>query len=429
MELFGEATVADPYAVFGELRERDPVHWSDEVDAWVLTRFADVRAVLHDQRFSSRVLDGSPSAPATSPPGPAADTRTSRVLAGAYTFVNNSLVFSDPPQHTRLRRLVGQAFLPSAVEALAPVVEHHTRRLLDAAGTRFDVVTDLAEPLPIAVLGELLGVPLLDGDARRLKTACDDFLLPWGRDVSSLSDDENRRAVAASGALDAFVDTVLTQRGNAAPDDVVGRLLAGEADERLTHEELFATIVLLLIAGHENLTSLLGNGVLWLLDLPELRAQLRELLDQWPAVIDELLRLITPNQFIRRVAREDVRLGGRTIRAGDATVLVLAAANRDPQHFPDPDRLVLDRTERRDVALGQGPHYCLGAPLARLEARIALRELLERHPALEPAGTPRYAPNLNLRMLTALPVSSSPDRTTPSHENRAAFPSDSPGRG
>ncbi|WP_433781455.1 cytochrome P450 [Actinomycetospora sp. CA-101289] len=409
MALFGDATVADPYRVFGELRERDPVHWSDEVDAWVLTRFADVRAVLHDQRFSSRVLDATPHASAAGPSGPAAGTRTSRVLAGAYTFVNNSLVFSDPPQHTRLRRLVGQAFVPAAVDALAPAVEHHTRRLLDAAGPRFDVVADLAEPLPIAVLGELLGVPLLDGDAHRLKTACDDFLLPWGRDVSSLSEDENDRAVAASGALGAFVETVLTQRGDAAPDDVVGRLLAGETDEQLTHEELFATIVLLLIAGHENLTSMLGNGVLWLLDLPELRARLRDEPDRWAAVTDELLRLITPNQFIRRVAREDVTLGGRSIRAGDATVLVLAAANRDPQHFPDPDQFVLDRTERRDVALGQGPHYCLGAPLARLETRIALRELLERHPSLTIAGPPSYAANLNLRLLTALPVSSSPE--------------------
>lgn len=391
MELFGEATVADPYAVFGKLRERDPVHWSDDVDAWVLTRFADVRAVLHDPRFSSRVLDAAD--PGASTGGPAA-------------FVNNSLVFSDPPQHTRLRRLVGQAFVPSAVDGLAGVIERHTHRLLDAVGTRFDVVADLAEPLPIAVLGELLGVPLLDDDARRLKTACDDFLLPWGRDVATLTDGENARAIAAAGELSAFVDTVVARRPDSAPGDVVGRLLAGEADERLTHEELFATIVLLLIAGHENLTSLIGNGLLWLLDLPELRAQLRREPDRWPAVVDELLRLVTPNQFIRRVARETVLVGGRTIRVGDAVMLVLAAANRDPERFPDPDRFVLDRTERRDVALGQGPHYCLGGPLARLEARIALRALLERHPALALAGAPRYAPNLNLRLLSALPVSS-----------------------
>jgi len=411
MELFGEATVADPYAVFGELRRREPVHWSDEVEAWVLTRFADVRAVLHDPRFSSRVL-GATEVPGpdggTGPGGPQDGTTTSRTLAAAYTFVDNSLVFSDPPQHTRLRRLVGQAFVPSAIEGLTGVIGQHTARLLDAAGTRFDVVADLAEPLPIAVLGELLGVPLLDEDARRLKTACDDFLLPWGRDVSSLSESEHARAAAAADELAAFVGTVVEQRAGTAPDDVVGRLLAGEADERLTHEELFATVVLLLIAGHENLTSLIGNGLLWLLDLPALRAQLREDPHRWPAVIDELLRLVTPNQFIRRVAREDVDLGGRTIRAGDAAVLVLAAANRDPEHFPDPDRFVLDRAERRDVALGQGPHYCLGGPLARLEARIALQELLERHPTMTVVGAPRYAPNLNLRLLSALPVECPP---------------------
>lgn len=410
MELFGEATVADPYAVFGELRESDPVHWSDEVDAFVLTRFADVRAVLHDTRFSSRVLDATAPQETSSPEGPGSGaavtaTRTSQVLAAAYTFVNHSLVFADAPQHTRLRRLVAHAFVPSAIAGLRRPIEQHTRRLIDAAGTSFDVITGLAEPLPIAVLGDLLGVALLDEDGRRLKRACDEFLLPWGRDVSTLSAAEREGAAAAGEDLRVFVDRVLA---GAAPvaggDGVVDRLVAGEASDHLSAEELFATIVLLLIAGHENLTSLLGNGVALLTGLPEVRADLQERPEHWPAAVDELLRLVTPNQFIRRTAREDVRLGDALIPAGATVVLVLAAANRDPDRFPDPDAFVLDRPDRRDVALGQGPHYCLGGPLARLEAELALRTLFERYPNLTPTGPPRYASNLNLRLIDSLPV-------------------------
>lgn len=407
MQLFGPDTVTDPYAVFGSLRERDPVHWSDEVDGWVLTRFDDVRAVLHDPRFSSRVLDAS--APPAADGTTASATRTAEALAGAYTFVNNSLVFSDPPAHTRLRRLVSQAFVPSAISALEGSVEHHTWRLLDAAGPRFDVVPELAEPLPIAVLGELLGAPISDEDGRRLKVACDDFLVPWGRDVSTLSTDEQERAASAARDLGAFVDDVLGRRRSAvAADDVVGRLLAGEATDSLSREELFATIVLLLIAGHENLTSLIGNGVLHLAGLPKVRARLAEHPDLWPTAIDELLRLVTPNQFIRRVAHEDVELDGRVIRRGDSVVLVLAAANRDPAHFPEPDTFVLDRPARRDVSLGQGPHYCLGGPLARLEARIALDALFSRHPWLVITDEPRYDANLNLRLLRSLAVAATP---------------------
>jgi cytochrome P450 len=403
VQLFGPDTAADPYAVFGSLREHDPVHWSDEVDAWVLTRFDDVRAVLHDTRFSSRVLDAS--TPVGGDGATASATRTAEALAGAYTFVNHSLVFSDPPAHTRLRRLVARAFVPSAITALRGSIEQHTRRLLDAAGPRFDVVTELAEPLPIAVLGELLGAPISDDDGRRLKIACDDFLLPWGRDVSSLSRDEQDRATSAGRDLAAFVDDVVDRRrSSGADDDVVGRLLAGEATDSLSREELFATIVLLLIAGHENLTSLIGNGVLHLIGLPDVRARLAEQPDLWPPAIDELLRLVTPNQFIRRVAHDDVPLDGRVIRRGDAVVLLLAAANRDPAHFPEPDTFVLDRPDRRDVSLGQGPHYCLGGPLARLEARTALEALFGRYPHLVVTGEPQYDSNLNLRLLRSLPV-------------------------
>jgi cytochrome P450 len=203
--------------------------------------------------------------------------------------------------------------------------------------------------------------------------------------------------------LHEFVDTVMSRHGTGSgTDDVVSRLLAGESDDRLSEQELFANIVLLLIAGHENSTSLIGNGAAMLLSLPDVRAELAQDPSRWPAAIEELMRLVSPNQFIRRQAREDITIGEQTIRAGDALLLILAAANRDPEAFPDPDRFVFNRPQT--VALGHGIHYCLGAPLARLEGQIGLQTVFERWPAIRPAGELVYGDNFNVRILHSLPV-------------------------
>jgi cytochrome P450 len=396
IELFGPSMLQDPYAAYARLRDVDPVHWSPELDSWVLTRFADVSAALHDMALSSTLpvpdlAEGSRGSGAA------------EVLARTYTFVSSSLVFSDPPAHTRLRRLVSRAFAPGVVERLSDVIATTTEQLLARDGDRLDVVADLAEPLPMTVLGELLGVRMSDTDRRRIKTACDDFLLPFGRDLATLDDAELARAQAAGRELDNFVDTVLDRPPR--DEDVVGRLLAGEAEDRLTRRELYANIVLFLIAGHENLTSLLGNGTAILLELADVQRAVRDDPGLWPAVVDELLRLVTPNQFIRRRAREDIVIGDRTIRARQSVLLVLAAADRDPAQYPEPDRFQLDRPDRRDLSLGVGRHYCLGGPLARLEARIALRTLFERYPDLRRAETQlEWVPNFNVRLLRALPV-------------------------
>ena len=364
MELFGPAMLADPYAAYAELRERDPVYWSERLGAWVLTRDADVRAVLRDPTFSSTIAVGPQSSAQGATDG-AAD-----VLAATYSFVNSSLVFSDPPEHTRLRRLLSRAFVPSAIERLADEIRVVTERLLDAAGPRPDLVHDQAEPLPVAVLGELLGVRLGEEEGRRLKSWCNDFLLPFGRDVRTLSAEELVAVRAAAQGLSGFVTTVLERHRPADEDDVIGRLLAGEADDRLSRQELFANIVLLLIAGHENSSSLIANGAVWLIDLPDVRELLTGDAGRWPDTVDELLRLVTPNQFIRREARGTTVIGERTVRAGDAVLLVLAAANRDPARFADPDVFVLDRPGRQDVALGHGFHYCRPAqPLAAWHER------------------------------------------------------------
>lgn len=398
MDPFAPEGLGDPDAVFAELRRRDPVHWSDELGAWVLTRHRDVRAALHDPKLSSRVLVAAPGA-----------AEASDDFASTYTFVDRSLVFSDPPDHTRLRRLVGRAFVPGAIEPLGEVIADQTTAMLDAAGDDLDVVRDLAEPLPIAVLGSLLGMRL-DADAgRRLKVACDDFLIPWGRSPETLSPAEWSRAQDAGRELSQVVDVALDRRSAGAPqDDVVARLVAGEAEDHLTRQELFANIVLFLIAGHENLTSLLGVGALLLMTDSDGRRAVVDAVDhhgRWPLIVDELLRLVTPNQFIRRQAVADTVVCDQVVRAGQGLVLILAAANRDPERFPDPDRFQLGRPARRDLAMGQGLHYCLGAPMARLEASVALRIVFERYPALTLRAEPvRYVDNFNVRLLERLPV-------------------------
>ena len=389
--LFGSDMLADPYATYAQIR--GPASWNEQMGLWLLTRYEDIRWALGEPRLSS-----------TMPPPAGHSAGSSDLLADMSTFVKSSLVFTDPPDHTRLRRLVIAAFVPSVINELAAPISMITNRMLDEHADSLDLAAHLAEPMPIAVLGQLLGVSLLESEGAQLKQWCDDFLLPFGRDVNTVSSDELARVKAAAQGLHGFVDTVLSRRTAGGTDDVVGRLLAGESQDRLSKQELFANIVLLLIAGHENSTSLIGNGAAMLLELPDIRAELAQDSSRWPAAIEELMRLVSPNQFIRRQAREDVILGEQTIRAGDAVMLILAAANRDPEAFPEPDRFVFDRPNRQTVALGHGIHYCLGAPLARLEGRIALQTVFERWPAVRQAGDLVYANNFNVRLLHSLPV-------------------------
>jgi cytochrome P450 len=390
--LFGPDMLADPYATYARLRR--PISWNEQMGLWLVTRYEDVRWALGDPRLSSTL--------AVPPPAHG----SSDLLSDMYTFVQSSLVFADPPDHTRLRRLVIAAFVPSVINELAGPTSMITNRLLDEHAESLDLAAHLAEPMPIAVLGQLLGMSLSEAEGAQLKRWCDDFLLPFGRDINTLTADELDRVRAAGAGLHEFVDTVLGRHGTASgTDNVVSRLLAGESDDRLSEHELFANIVLLLIAGHENSTSLIGNGAAMLLSLPDVREQLARGPSRWPAAIEELMRLVSPNQFIRRQAREDVTVGEQTIRAGDALLLILAAANRDPEAFPDPDRFVFNRPQT--VALGHGIHYCLGAPLARLEGRIALQTVFERWPTIRQTGELVYGDNFNVRLLHSLPVATS----------------------
>jgi pimeloyl-[acyl-carrier protein] synthase len=320
--------------------------------------------------------------------------------------VNNSLVFSDPPRHTRLRALVSRAFTPRAVEGMRPLIQSLVDGMLDAVAPqgRMDVVRDLAYPLPIAVIASLLGFPAADRE--RIKRWSDDLLVPFGREPAALSGEELERASHGGAALSDYVHGLVAEVRVHPRDDLLSALVhAAEGGERLSDDELFATVVLFLIAGHENLTSLIGCGTLALLEHPEELRKLAADPSLLPGAIEELTRYVTPNQFIRRRAMDDVAFGDQTVRRGQVVLLILAAANRDPAHFPDPDRLDVTRRSEWPLAFGHGPHFCLGAPLARLEAEVVFSTLLRRFPRLRPATHDvAYVPNFNMRQLTALPV-------------------------
>ncbi len=372
MALFTPAMLPDPYPTYRHLRETDPVHWHPPLGAWVLTRYDDVDAALRDGRLSSTLGDVIPTGA-----GGAGGWEALRAL---YTFVANSLVFSDPPRHTRLRELVARAFTPRSIEVLRPRIQALTDAMLDGAVARgrLELVQDLAYPLPIAVIASVLGSPV--EDARELKRWCDHVLLPFGRDPGTLTPAERAQAADGSARLAGYARARVAET-RARPGD-----------------SLLATLV-------ERATGLLSVGTLALLQHPEQLAALRADPALLPAAVEELTRYTTPNQFIRRRALHDVPLGGRVIRAGQFVLLVLAAANRDPAHFPDPDRLDVRRPPGHHLAFGHGMHYCLGVALARLEAEVVFGALARRFPGLRLTSRHvAYVDNFNVRQLQALPL-------------------------
>jgi hypothetical protein len=383
----------DPYPLYRRLRAEDPVHRS-ELGFWVLTRHADVLALLRDPRTSrdprrservealrssvevSRLLDEEEAAP--------------------------SMLFVDPPDHTRLRTLVNKAFTPAAVERLRPRVEEIVDGLLDRVAGRgaMDVVEDLAYPLPVTVICELFGVPEADWDRFR----------NWSRAFVHLLDplvasDALERALQARLALRGYLRELIAQRRAHPADDLLSALIAAEDQgQALSEAELVSMCVLLLVAGHETTVNLIANGTLALLRHPPARARLEADPSLAGGAVEELLRYDSPVQFTSRHALADFEVGGRAVRTGETVVAVLGAANRDPAVFPDPDELDLTRKPNRHVAFGGGIHFCLGATLARIEAGIAIPALLGRLAGLELAGAPVRRDTVTLRGLSSLPV-------------------------
>jgi cytochrome P450 len=381
--------VADPYPTYHRLRAEDPVHHSP-LGFWVLTRYEDVVAVLRDPRFAKEAIAAFVAAR----------------FGVAASGIGLSMLDRDPPDHTRLRGLVSKAFTPRVVETLRPRIQQIVDRLLDRAeGTgSMDLIEDFAYPLPVIVICEMLGVPVEDRERFKewgidIARGLDAILLPPDSEVA-------RRSAAARSALTGYFRGLIAERRASPRADMLSALIAAEeAGDKLSEEELLATCILLLVAGHETTVNLIGNGSLALLRHPDQLRRLREDPGLIAGAVEELLRYDGPVQRTARMPSEDVTIAGRTIAKGEMVMPFIGAADRDPSQFPDPDRLDITRTDNHHIAFGWGIHFCLGAPLARVEGRIAINTLVQRLPKLALAtDKPEYRQSLTLRGLTTLPV-------------------------
>ena len=392
----GDGYFQDPLSVFARMREGSPVTsviTPEGQRAWLITRYEDVRRALADPRLSKdwRKLRA---------PGFVPDPSVGFLMA--------HMLNADPPDHTRLRRLVQKAFTPGRVAGLRPRIEAITASLLDAmeaareadpAGDgAIDLITEFAFPLPMTVICELLGIP--DGDREEFKT--------WSQVIlsSTATFDEYR---AAGGAMYAYFTRLLADKRAAPADDLLSALItARDSGDSLDEPELLAMIFLLLVAGHETTVNLIATGTLALLTHPPELSRLRADPSLLPGAVEELLRYANPlNHATDRYAPEPLEVGGVLIPAGEPVLVVTSSANRDPARFPDPDRLDLGRDASGHVAFGHGIHYCVGAPLARLEGEIAFGALLSRFPGLSLAVDPatlRWRPSSLIHGLETLPV-------------------------
>ncbi len=382
---FSRRLLANPYPIYRRLQTRAPVHRSRLIKGWVLSRHEDIDAVLRDSRRFGNDR---------------ASTQDANLRFDSDE--PRSMLYRDPPDHTRLRSLVSKAFTPRAVRALRPRVEKIADDLLDSldGADSFDVIDAIAYPLPVAVICEMLGVPQEDRGPFR----------EWSNDASlsiePLLDD--RRVASTMDALSKLRDyfSDLAERRRADPGDDLVSVLTQIEDEgdRLSHLELQLMLVLLLVAGNETTRNLVGNGLLALLRNPEQLDRLRREPELIGPAVEELTRYDSPVQIDGRSVREDTEVGGVPMERGQYLMLLLGAANRDPEAFDDPDVLDVSRERNPHLGFGRGIHHCLGAPLARMEAEVMLGKLLERFPNVRLAGTPTRRRQIVLRGLSSLPV-------------------------
>jgi cytochrome P450 len=387
----------DPYPTYAELREHHPIYFSETWGAWIATRYDDIHGMLRDpERFSSRGRFGASL--------DALPAEVRRRIDPLYHHFTSGLIHSDPPNHTRLRALVRHAFTPRMIEQLRPRIEALVNELLDGvvAAGEFEVVRDLAFPLPAIVIAEMLGADADDRD--RFKHWSDEAVGFQG--VANVDADLVERSQAALLDMKDYLRSLIKLRRQAPKDDVLTTLALAEEDgERLTEEELVATGVTLLIAGHETTTSLIGNAMYTFLTQDGVVEQLTDDPALVEPAVEEVLRYETPKQRDFRLLTTEVELHGETMEAGQLVIQLLGAANRDPREFDDPDSFVLDRQPNRHIAFGFGIHFCLGSPLARLEARAALSAVLRRTRKLELASDGVHWEEKNLfRTPAAVPV-------------------------
>lgn len=387
---------ANPYPLYRALRELDPVHWDARMNFWTLTRYADVVAVLHDERF----LKGQGLEAALNRL-PEADRELARPV---YHTFSQQMLYADPPYHTQLKSLVNKAFTPRRIEQMRPHIQEIADRLLDAVQDQgyMDVIADFAYPLPITVIMEMFGVPRAEQPS--VKKWSDDFGAAMG--IVRQTPEVMQRAGKSIAEFEAYLCELADAREKEPHDDLLSALVnVSEEGKQLSRDELVANVLIVLFAGHETTTYLLGNGLLELLSHPDQFKALRDNPALLPYAIEEMLRYDSSAQIVWRVATEDIELGDKHIAKGQLVNLLLGAADRDPAQFVDPERFDIQRPEHRNVAFGLGSHYCLGAPLGRLDVEIGLGTLLRRMPNMKLTDAPiewREAPTF--RGMKALPI-------------------------
>jgi cytochrome P450 len=393
------AVRADPYPQFTRLREEDPVHWSPGLKSWILTRYDDVARALSsaEQMSPDRLTPFYASLPE---PGRA-------TLSEAMRYLSLWIVFRDPPGHTRVRTLVAKAFLPGTINGWRPGIEETTERLLDNLAASGDGETDLVEALtmqlPARVIMRIMDVP--ERHLHDIKSWSDDIMsfLFSAREIR----DKYERARRGAVAMAALFRSLIEQRRREPGEDLLSLLIAArDNDDRLSEDELVATAMLLLFAGHETTTNLLSNATLLLLRDADARARFTAMgPERVSAAIEEFLRFDGPSNAMSRVVRADHEIDGKRLRAGDRVFAMINAANRDPRQFDAPDTLNVARQPNRHLTFGQGAHFCIGAQLARLEARVALPRLFNRFPDLVLGSSPPvWHDSLVARGLSSLPV-------------------------
>ena len=393
------AFVADPYPAYAGLREGPPVTWFEPSRQFLVSRYGDVSALLRDRRLGRSYLHVATHEEMGRAPDPPH-------LEPFWTLIRAGMLDVEPPDHTRLRRLVSAEFTPRRVESLRPriteLAEALVDELLDAGsdGSAVDLKAVVAEPLPVAVIAEMLGVPPADQH----------LLRPWSADICGMYELEPSRkaqdtAVRAAVEFSAYLrDLARHHRAHPGTDLLSALTQVVDHGDRLTEDELVGTCVLLLNAGHEATVNMTANGWWALLRHPDELARLHADPGLLPTAIEELMRFDTPLQMFERYVLEDVELHETEMPRGSEVALLFGSANRDPARFPDPDRLDISRTGNAHLSFGAGVHFCLGAPLARLELVSSFAAVLARAPDLAPAAEPEWGPGYVIRGLRSLPV-------------------------
>lgn len=387
--------IADPYPVYAALRDLGPIHYHPELNLWLVTRYADVNTLLRDRRFGRTYLHKATHAEMGRPDEPIEH-------APFWHVIRNGMLDREPPDHTRLRHLVSKAFTPRTIEKLRPRIHELVDKLVDMAEGRgeFDFIATVAEPLPVTVIAELLGIP--DADRHRLR--------PWSADICGMyelhpSEESAGRAVRACIEFGDYLRDLARERRVRPHDDLISDLAqVVESGDSLSEDELIGTCVLLLNAGHEAGVNAVGNGLWALFRNPDELFRLKEDPALVSTAVDEMFRFDTPLQLFERWVLEDVEICGVRVPRGAELGLLFGSANRDPAVFHEPDKLDITRSPNPHVTFGAGIHFCLGAALARLEAQILFETIQRRLPRLQLVDEPQWKSGYIIRGLEALYV-------------------------